>query len=154
MSSLLKYFRLSIIPLAVLFFFFILYSIADQQFEQVSNQLFTFLFDQIKVLFDYISPATILFFIFSLLVAAGILLNRDMKLIVKMELLQNDFLQRKRKKPTGNTGEIEWWQLFFRKSMRSLQNEFNRALLLLVMVNSLLLFVNVVDVKWSGLKCS
>ena len=147
MSSLLKYLRLSLIPLAVLFFFFILYSIADQQFEQVSNQLFTFIFDQIKVLFDYISPATILFFIFSMLIAAAILLNRDMQLIVKMELLQNDFLQRKKKKPTVDTGEIEWWQLFFRKSMRSLQNEFNRGLLLLVMVNSLLLFVNVVDVK-------
>lgn len=147
LSSLLKYFRLSILPLAVLFFFFILYSIADQQFEQVSNQLFTILFERIRVLFDYISPATILFFIFSLLVSAGILLNRDIQLIVKMELLQSYFLQRKRAKPTGNTGEIEWWQLFFRKSMRSLKNEYNRGILLLAMVNGLLMFVNVVDIK-------
>lgn len=146
-SSLLKLLRLSILPLAVLLFFFILYVNADQQFESVSGQVMTFLYDQIKILFDYISPSTITFFVFSLLIAAGIFLKRDLQLIVKMELQQGDFLQRKRLKPTGKPGEIDWWQLFFRKSMRSLSNEYNRAILLLLMVNGLLLFVNVVDIK-------
>ncbi|MGB3075986.1 MAG: DUF4153 domain-containing protein, partial [Chitinophagales bacterium] len=146
-SLLLKYLRLSIVPLLVVFFFFILYSIADQQFDQVSNQLFTYLFDKLDLFFSYISPDTIIFFIFSLLISAAILINRDNQLVVRQELLQSNMLWRKKSKPTGKSDEIEWWQLFFRKSMRSLKNEYNRAIMLLIMVNVLLLFVNVVDIK-------
>ncbi|MEO6166907.1 MAG: DUF4173 domain-containing protein [Chitinophagales bacterium] len=145
-SKMLKYIQLSFIPLFVLLVFFGLYSFADPEFSFVSNQLLDKVSLMLEHFFTYVSPDSIAFFILSLAVTASIFFNRDIQLIVKRELLQSDFLQRKRKKVSLEAG-IEWWQLFFRKSLLSLKNEYQRGIILLALVNALLLFVNAVDIK-------
>lgn len=146
-KRLLKFLRLSLLPVIVLFFFFLLYSAADEQFSGIVNQLFGTVIDLLHCILEYISPSTILFFILAMVVSTAILMNRKMSFVLKYELAQNDFLQRNQNKRKSTPGSMEAWKLFFRYSVLNLKHEYSRGVLLLMMVNVLLLFVNVVDIK-------
>lgn len=140
-----KVIRLSFIPLAILFLFFILYAFADPEFNFVATSFLDHFFNWVFRIFDYLSIPAILFFGTGLLISSAIVFNRNIRLLMKHESEQSDFLRRKKMKVPRQG--IEFWELFFRRSLISLKNEYVRGLILLSLVNALLLVVNSVDIK-------
>lgn len=142
-----KFQRLSFIPVMVLLLFFVLYSFADPEFNQVSDTFLSRFAEWLSDFFGYISFSSMLFFIAALLISSAILFNRDIRFIVSHEIWQQDNLSRKKNSDNAVPQGMTLWQLFFKKTMVALKNEYKRGLILMFLVNALLLFVNVVDVK-------
>ena len=127
-------FRIGIIPLAILFIFFMLYQIANPVFLDYVERAYAKIDALLVLIFEKVSLARVFFFLFGLLISAGILFYSNKNWVVKYYTSLSTVLQRKRKRFTGKFTELK--------------TELLIATVLLVMINALLLVVNIIDINW------
>jgi len=148
--------KLSLIPLFLLFVFYIIFINANPVFEKLANHTIDSIMKQLLPIFQAISIQRILFFIVGIAVNAWFLFKTDLGSLVLAEAKRKENLIRQRiVKLTANREYFnnlkekspEFYRNKFRLSLR-LKNEFVSAMVLLILVNMLLFIVNVIDINW------
>ncbi|SDL95637.1 protein of unknown function [Catalinimonas alkaloidigena] len=123
--------RLALIPVLLLVTFYLIYTQANPKFAYVSASVW----GEIGTWFATISWGRLLFFLTGLLLTTGALFNRQLHHWLKRDAA-SDYLMRRRKKRLFSTG------------MTGLREEYRMALGVLILLNTLLLAVNTIDVYW------
>jgi len=156
LSRTLRIIKLSLIPIFVLFVFYLIFINANPVFEKYSNSAFDGILKLLKPLLNLISFQRILFFMFGIAINAWFLFKTDLGALLIAESLRKDELIRKRIVKYASSHEYfsklkvqapEFYRKKFAISLK-LKNEFISALVLLSLVNILLLIVNIIDIKW------
>lgn len=140
----LKFVRLVIIPIAVVVVFYAMYVHANPIFAQASSEFWSYTDNFFQYIFDNFPITRFLFIMFGLFILMGILYNRNISIMVKLEAKLKDFLVRK------DAGVLPSLRLY-KKSM-SLLNEYKTGVILLILVNALILILNYIDIRyyWFG----
>ncbi len=128
----LNYLKLVGIPLAVFTLFYLLFSLANPRFAQMSEDFFGW----IGAWFEDLSFGRFFFLLSGFVIGVGLIYNRNSATIRRWANQKNDTLFRQRKAHKGTF------------SFLGLRNEYRTGLLLIAMVNLLLLLNNVIDMEW------
>ncbi len=148
-SRIRHYLKLAIIPTIVFLVFYFLYKGASPRFAELT-EIFIEKLNQLLVhIKEYFSLSWILFILLGLMVIAGIIFNREIKMFLDKDLSFTDALfrvRKKRKKRAMHIGATPANMAHFKTL--ALKNEHRVGLLLIVMVNLMLLVVNVLDIQW------
>jgi hypothetical protein len=148
-------FRMFILPIVLVLFFFLLYVMANKVFADLANRFGT----QLEIVWDkvlgWIRFDRILFMLLGLFVTTFLLLRSKHNEFEKAELLKADDLQRKKgnKKFTGFFTDIYITITGrFAKGNLALKNSLLAGTISLMLLNIILLIVNAVDVTylWLG----
>lgn len=131
--------RLSLIPLLVLLVFFQLYRIGNPKFDHLTAGFLDGLWEIAARLLDAVFTAHTIFFLFAVIITAGLLRRFAPKLVLQWEQACTDAMRRVR------TKRPHWLAPL---AMNALDRERRRGVLLLILVNMLLLVVNVIDINW------
>jgi len=151
-----KIIKLSLIPIIILFVFYLIFINANPEFEKLANHTMNFLSKKLAFLFKLISFQRFLFFLFGLVVNIWILYKTNLPNLVIAEALRKEELIRKKVSKMLTNIEYfknlkekspEYYRIKFAFSLK-LKYEYISALFLLVLVNLLLFIVNVIDIKW------
>ncbi len=147
--------RMFILPIVLVIFFFLLYTMANKIFADLANRLGT----QLEIVWDkvlgWIRFDRILFMLLGLLVTAILLLRSKSNQFEKAELLNADDLARKKTNPKFTGFFTDMYITItgrFAKGNLALKNSLLAGLFSLIFLNVILLFVNGVDVAylWLG----
>lgn len=148
-SRMRHYIKLAIIPTLVFIVFYFLYKGASPKFAELTDVFVEKLNALLIHIKEYFSISWILFMLLGLMVTAGIIFNREIKMFLNKDLSFSDMLSRVRMKrnrvPKLNDAKSS--QLAHFKTL-ALKNEHRVGLLLIVMVNLMLLVVNILDIQW------
>jgi hypothetical protein len=151
-----KILKLSVIPIFVLWLFYIIYKNANPVFDKISFKFIDNLVKFISPFFKNISFLHILFILMGLGFVAWILFKTKLGNIILHQSKMMEALSRKRKKLSeGEKNSVNLLSqknpAYFRKQyalkMR-LKYELISAAVLLVLINLLLLIVNIIDIDW------
>jgi hypothetical protein len=131
------YVRLIVIPIVFLGIFYIIYSFSNDKFSELSNHFWNHVTDAIAQIFETLSVGEIFFFITGLIICGGVIYRNKYSAAAKLESGKSEILIRKRRS-IFNYGY----------SMNALLMEYKMAVILLILVNTLLLIVNGLDIRW------
>ena len=137
----LRWLRIAVIPMLIVFVFYLLYDFANPFFSDLASQFLSQFWQGFVNLFEDISFVWLLFIMAGMLFTATIIYRHRMSHIQGLAAsLQDDLARRK-------TGALPPYM-----KLLSLKNEMRIGLLMLVMLNILLLCVNLVDINklWFG----
>lgn len=131
--------KLALFPLLIVVVFFHLYRAGNPKFESLTAGFLEAFENVFADLFDHLFTWRTMFFLFGLVVCAGLLLRRVPGLILQWEQQFADVLVRIRiRRPS-------WAKPL---AMDPLERERRMGMILLVAVNALLLVVNIIDISW------
>jgi hypothetical protein len=155
-KKVLKIIKLSLLPVIVLLIFYLIYINANPVFDNYASKTFNKIGQFLSAFFSKISFVRILFILLGLYLTAWFLFRTNIKYLHEKEATKNENLLRKRVKQLFPNPEYirnlkENMPVLYRKRFAlsfKLKNEYLSALVLLVLVNSLLLIVNSIDIKW------
>lgn len=134
-----RWVRLVMLPLIVGIIFLQLYRVGNPKFDQLTAGLFDGLWNALERFFAEFLTAHTFFFLFALIVCAGLLYRYAPKFVLQLEQRWTDLLvRRKVKRP-------HW---LAPRALNPLERERRMGILLLLLVNVLLLVVNVIDISW------
>lgn len=131
--------RLALIPLILLAIYFQIYRVANPKFDHLTAGFLDRFGAWLHDLFSKILTPHALFFLFGLLLSAGLLFRFAPHLMAGHERQWTDLLSRRR------TRRARWQAPL---ALNALERERRMGLILLVMMNALLLVVNAVDISW------
>ncbi|MCB9184433.1 MAG: DUF4173 domain-containing protein [Flavobacteriales bacterium] len=131
--------RLSVLPILALIVFFQLYRVGNPRFEHLTAGFLDGLWDAISALIEKVLTAHTLFFLFALILSAGLLKRYAPDLVLQWERSCGDGLMRLRRKRPHWLSPLP---------MNALDRERRKGMLLLILVNLLLLVVNAIDINW------
>ncbi|MEN8118881.1 MAG: DUF4173 domain-containing protein [Bacteroidota bacterium] len=149
LKFLLRLIKLAIIPLLILFLFYIIFINANPIFNVFSNKLINSIINFVTPAFKNLSFARIVFILFGFSLVAWVLYKSNINKVLARESKNEENITRIRKKKKQviwNT-EILNSKAKFLLSL-GLKSEYISALILLILVNILLLAVNIIDIKW------
>ena len=156
MQKAFRFIRLSLIPLAIIWLFYIIYKFANPVFEELSMKFTGKLQDFFSRFFVDFSFSHLGFILIGTAITGWVLFKSDLAFILDKQSNMSLQLFRLRRQLSAaeksrNIRLKENAPVYYRKkyalSMK-LKYEFISALVLLVMVNILLLFVNIIDIDW------
>lgn len=130
-----KWIKLSVIPLAIVILFMVIYSIANPVFANQLNKIMDNLGDYFANIFKYYPFLRFIFIGIGLLVGVGIYYFKSLGLFDERE---------KNHQPNLKRIKTKAHRVF---SMVALKAELNGAIITLVMLNLLILFLNLIDLK-------
>lgn len=137
----LRYIKLTLIPIAVLYVFYWIFKFANPVFDELSDKVFIAVGDWFRMIFKDISFAEIMFTIWGFIMVAWFIYKMKRDHVVHEEKNYNETISRKRKKKSINKfmqGRLGLKQL--------LKNEFKIGIIMIILVNFLLLIVNIIDI--------
>jgi len=131
--------KLALFPLLIVVIFFHLYRAGNPKFESLTAGFLEAFENVFADLFDHLFTWQTMFFLFGLIVCAGLLLRTVPSLILQWEQQFADVLVRIRiRRPS-------WAKPL---AMDPLERERRMGMILLLAVNALLLVVNIIDISW------
>lgn len=131
--------KLTLVPVLIVAVFFQLYRAGNPKFESLTAGFLEVFGDAFGKLFEHIFTLHTMFFVFGLVICAGLLMRSSPGLIIEWEQRYSDMLVRTRiRRPS-------WAKPL---AMDPLERERRMGMILLVAVNALLLVVNVIDISW------
>jgi hypothetical protein len=159
LSGFIKLIRKMVLPLLIVAGFVIVYALANVVFSDTIFRITNAVGNWIAHIFDWLSVQRIEFFLLGILITCGLLLAVRNNWLSETDMQKSDNLPRKK-------GNFKKWKesafsdllsVITGKSpagVLALKNEFSTGLISLVLLNVLLLFVNVIDIKyvWLGYK--
>lgn len=128
--------RLFIIPMIIVSVFMFIYNKSNPKFNELTTNAATGFFDLLNIVFENYDFTMLLTFIAGVLLCNLILFRNVNSSIVLHDLKSNDLLSFYRQKILVGCNKI------------SLKNEFKSAMFLLIILNTILLVVNIIDIKW------
>lgn len=156
-SRWIRHFRMLLIPIAFLTIFFIIYSLANAVFSTITFQIETYIANWVNHFFDWLSPERLGFFLIGILVVGGLILRSRSTYFSDADLKQQNDLSRKKIhfKKWRESPFAELLSIITGKAatgILALKNEFTTGIISLILLNSLLLIVNIIDIKyvWLG----
>jgi hypothetical protein len=153
-GKILKFIKLSLIPVLILWAFYIIYKIANPVFDSLAIRFFNWIINHVSPYFKNISILHIGFILFGFAITSWVLFKTNLSHILQRQSGMSDHLNRTRKnlnyKYRLNKGIVKESIFYGNKPAISLKlkSEFISALVLLILINLLLLIVNLVDVNW------
>jgi hypothetical protein len=149
--------RLVLIPLVLLCIFAIIYSLANKVFSSIAEKIVIAVQEWFADVFNWFSVPRFGFFLLGLFITAGLIIKASYNYFSDADLGKNDRLQRKKnslknwiKNPFSDllsliTGKAA-------TGMLAIKNENTIGLISLVLLNILLVFINILDIKyvWMG----
>ncbi|WP_123985298.1 DUF4153 domain-containing protein [Taibaiella soli] len=145
-SRLLRIMKLSVIPIALLIIFIMFYTAANPVFSDLWNNLTYKLQRALNYFFEIISFARICFFLWGMYLTGSILERVQNQYFSKKDMVQEDVLQRIRKRHKDIFGEPL-------KNL-ALKNANTIGVLSLTLLNGLLFVVNCIDIDFVWLHYS
>ncbi len=157
----LKASRLAILPLLIFIVFYSIYAYSNPIFNNYSNSFW----DEVRKFLDQIfidyPPERFMLIFLGLFIVTGVLYNRGIKVFVRIdESMLNSLIRDKYTKLTSRIGIRTDYRKairsLFKFKMKSLLTEHKTGVILLVMVNSLILILNIIDISfvWFGFNSS
>ncbi|MCF8371611.1 MAG: DUF4173 domain-containing protein [Bacteroidales bacterium] len=151
-----RYIKLSLLPLFILWVFFLIFKFANPIFDDYSTTFFIYIIEILEKLFENFSIVRILFILFGFSLSGWIVYKFDVIHFIKKESQLSDFIKRihKVRKPEMHSVDNSEYpaphKLTIGKSKMNLglKSEYRSAILLIFMVNLLLLIVNGIDINW------
>ena len=149
--------RLLLIPLFIFAIFFIIYSFANKVFSGITSDIAGIVTNWLDNFFDWFSPARLGFFLTGFLIVSGIILRSGNTFFSDTDLKQQNKLSRKkiyfkrwRESPFADLLSIITGKAAI--GILALKNEFTTGIISLVLLNTLLLLVNIIDFEyvWLG----
>lgn len=128
--------KFTLIPLAVLFVFLIIFNFANPIFNNLTNNVLDFIGRNIVKFFAQLSWFWIFFMIFGAIIISGIAMNGNIKMFAKYEEKSSDSVIRRKIKK------------FRRFKMIGLKDENRTGVILMVLINLLLFIMNYIDIQW------
>lgn len=149
--------RILLIPFILLTVFIIIYAFANAVFSNIATNIITAVQRWFENIFDWFSIPRFAFFLLGIIITAGLILKTRGNYFSDADLQQTDSLFRK-KHNLRKWKESSFADLLSviigkaSKGMLAIKNEFTIGLISLVLLNILLLFINIIDVKyvWLG----
>lgn len=141
-----RFVKRGIIPFVIFFIFYMIYSVANPVFGNLASMFSDKIFLIFEELFKYISLPYFFFILLGLILLTGIFYYKFNSELLGTELSLPDFLKRKTK-PFPKVERSRYYTLPEPNPV-GLRNENRSAVWLLVLVNSLLLIVNCIDISW------
>jgi hypothetical protein len=144
-TAVLRFTKLVILPLLVLVVFYAIYINANPIFAQASSEFWSYTDNFFQYIFENFPISRFIFILFGIGLLMGILYNRNIGLMVKLEAKLKDYLVRK------DPG-LFLPSLRLYKNAMALVNEYKTGIILLVLVNALILILNYIDIRyyWFG----
>ena len=144
-----KYIKLTLIPIIVVYIFYWIFKFANPIFDDLSNTFFINLNDWFIHIFRDVSFLQILFTFWGFVIMAWFFYKNKNDYVVHDEVKYPETITRKRKKSQTNKylfGTIGLKQL--------LRNEFRIGIMMIILVNTLLLMINIIDIStiWLNFK--
>ncbi|MEI9957036.1 MAG: DUF4173 domain-containing protein [Ferruginibacter sp.] len=156
-SGLRKALRFLIIPLLIAAVFFLLYSFSNAVFQNVVNEMGTVLQNFFSRFFSWFSFSRFAFLLLGLFVTGGLLLKMHSNYFSEKDTSKHNDLWRKKNNllKYKESAQFDILSLFmgrFANGVMALRNENTVGIISLVMLNLLVLFINVIDIKyvWFG----
>lgn len=128
--------RIFFIPIIILIIFVAIYRASNPVFDGMVNDLLDFLEKRFDTIFNRLDIPMLLTFFLGIILSNFIVIRSASKKIKEKDLAASDELERKRKKHRLSFGTY------------ALKREYQAALFLLIALNVLILFLNVIDVYW------
>ncbi len=132
----LRFLRLIIIPLIVVFIFILIYKTANPVFEGIVKSFFDDIESFSNWFFENIEFTLFMTFVFGFLLSNYFFLGKANQTIAELDENSSDNLYRKRRKS------------FLTFKTTALKDEYKSAIVLFAMLNVLILIVNVIDIWW------
>jgi hypothetical protein len=132
-----RWLKLMMVPGAFFSVFFLIFSIANPIFAQLTGHLAGYIADGLEWLVTGISFTRLFFILPGLYLVAVVLYSWDNQKVYEEELEHSDTVTRRKVRRRG-----------IRLGTIALRNERQAALVLIFSVNILLLVINVIDVRW------
>lgn len=135
-SGIFRFLKFTMIPLAVLILFIIIFSNANPIFNHFTYRMFERIGNAISIFFAQLSFSWICFILSGIIVILGVSVNGNIELFKDQENSCSENIIRKRIKKYKTTRHL------------GLKDENKTAVILMVLVNLLLFIVNSIDIKW------
>ncbi len=145
--------RMSLIPGIILIIFFIIYSFANTVFSSIASDVTTIIDNWLNHFFDWVSPERFGFFLIGILIVGGMILRSRNTFFSDTDLRQQNNLSRKKTffKKWRESPFADLLSLITGKAATgtlALKNEFTTGIISLALLNILLLFVNILDLRY------
>ncbi|MCB0821207.1 MAG: DUF4173 domain-containing protein [Bacteroidales bacterium] len=124
--------RIYLIPLLIIFIFFMIYSLSNPVFEKLSKIFGDHISNIFTIIFKNFDWGIIGVFIIGLYVSNIVFMRYHHHKIMEFDQNEDDYL-----KPSGNTN-----------SSIKLKSEYNSGVFLFLLLNLLILAVNIIDINW------
>jgi Domain of unknown function (DUF4173) len=152
-----KFFRFLVVPLLLLFVFFLLYNFANAIFKNLVNDVSIALQHFFSRFFTWFSWQRAGFLLLGLFVTGGLLLKSSVTYFSEADARKGNDLRRK-KNDLMKWRQSNWFELLsllmgrFASGATALRNENKTAVISLILLNGLLLCINCVDITyvWFG----
>jgi len=128
--------RIFIIPVLIIVFFIFIYRQSNPIFDQLLANVNAFIYEHVTVFFKDFDSFIILTFVIGLILSSYFFLRTSDQGIIESDLSSSDELKR-----------IKHKSLLDFKSI-ALRNEYKAGVFLLIVLNSVLLILNVIDINW------
>lgn len=152
-----KRLRILLIPFFILGVFFIIYSSANTIFSEITSNIAGAIEKWFSHFFDWFSIQRFAFFLLGVFITGGLILRNRNTFFSDADLKQQNDLARKKHnlKKWQKSPFADLLSVFAGKSVRGilgLKNELTTGAISLLLLNVLLLFINVIDVRyvWLG----
>jgi len=142
LKNTLRFLKLTLIPILVLYIFYWIFKFANPVFDDLSDRFFSAIGDWIRMIFKDLTFAEILFTLWGFVLIGWFIYKMKQDYVVHDEKDFGDTIVRKRRKRTVNKfiyGKTGLKQL--------LKNEYRTGIIMIMAVNTLLLFVNIIDIS-------
>lgn len=135
-SGVLRFLKFTLLPFAVLLVFLIIFNFANPVFNSLINDFIGYVGRMVLKFLFQLSWSWIFFMIFGMIVISGIAFNGNINMFAQYEEKSSDSVIRRRIRRFGLV------------KMIGLKDENRTGVILMVLVNSLLLVVNFIDIQW------
>lgn len=149
--------RMLLIPFALVAVFFAIYAFANTVFSNIATDVATAVQDWFSNVFDWFSVPRFGFFLLGMFIVAGLILKTKSNYFSKADINQTDLLARKRRRfgkwRAGSfAGLLAVIMGKASTGLLAIKTEYKTGLISLLLLNVLLLFINILDIKyvWFG----
>jgi len=142
LKNVFRFLKLTLIPIVVLYVFYWIFKFANPVFDELSDNFFIAVGDWFRMVFKDISFAEIMFTIWGFVTVGWFIYKMRNDYVIHEEKNHKETIIRHRKKRKINT------YMQGKKGLKMLlKNEFRIGMILIIAVNALLLFVNIIDIS-------
>lgn len=138
-----KVIKISAIPIVVLIVFIAIFKSANPVFDELTDDFFNAIGEFLEQIFDTISFSRIIFILFGFTIIAWFLYKTVLSNFVEREKDLKDDIEKERS-IEGVEGIISSEN----SKAAKIKNEFRQGIMIVVLINLLLVFVNYIDITW------
>ena len=149
--------RMLLIPFIIVTIFIVIYAFGNAVFSNIASDIFSAVQHWFANIFYWFSIPRFAFFLLGILITNGLIIKTRGNYFSDADLKQVDYLVRKKHnlKKWKESSFADLLSVIFGKASKgvmAIKNEFTIGLISLVLLNILLLFINIIDVKyvWFG----